>query len=55
MLFYRGVLIERNYHGYYTAWLDYAGCYIQCDTLLACKRAITDDLKLCIIAKTKNR
>ena len=41
---YKNTMIERNTRGYYTAFLSYAGCYIQCDTLASCKKMITADI-----------
>ena len=41
---YKNTLIERNIHGYFTAFLTYAGRYIQCDTLASCKKMIAADI-----------
>ena len=40
---FHGVTIERNARGYFVAWLDYAGLFVQCDTLAACKKRILQD------------
>ena len=50
-MYYKGVLIERNGYGYYTAWLDNAGRYCFADTLKACKEMIKEDLAKAIVCE----
>lgn len=43
---YKDYFIERNRHGYYTAFMKYRGFYIQAETLKQCKAEINEDLRL---------
>lgn len=44
--FYKGIGIEKNYRGFYTAFLWNSGRYCQCDTLQGCKNMIKKDMEL---------
>jgi len=39
-MIYKGVLIERNIHGYFTAWIDADGRYVQYESLENLKQYI---------------
>lgn len=52
-MMYKGVYIERNYRGYYVAWLSNSCRYCQADTLTACRQMIEDDLKRNITCKER--
>ena len=44
--FYKDYFIERNHHGYYTAFMKYRGFYMQAETLKGLKAAINEDIRL---------